>query len=248
MSANNKYYYVSSADRVRGNESNFAVDLPMNNVQFNRVSIANCRILNSWYNVTSDNNGIRFTGADAAEQTVSITAGYYTQAEFMTAVKNALDTADSGVNVYTVSLDDNTKLVTISANTNNFSLHWNNAASTANVLLGFTDSTLDTGATTYTGNAVPNMERFGSIFVESSLPIAEVGSSSGGDRPALAIIDVNAVFGEVVEFNSGGDYAWTHRLSHRNIGNQVGFRLVDENDTEVDLNGVDWSMVLYFQV
>jgi flagellin-like hook-associated protein FlgL len=93
----------------------------------------------STYNVTSSNNALRFTPASGAATTISLTAGKYTGSQLATALEAAMEAA-SGGDTYTVSYTDSTGKFSIQNNTGNagaLTLSFENAATTAEDLLGF---------------------------------------------------------------------------------------------------------------
>lgn len=94
------------------------------------------------FNVTSSNNALRFTPASGAATTISLTAGKYTGSQLATELKTRMDAA-SGGDTYTVSYTASTGKLSIQNNTGNagaLTLSFDNVATTAEDLLGFTAS------------------------------------------------------------------------------------------------------------
>jgi len=109
----------------------------------------------STYNVTSSNNALRFTPASGAATTISLTAGKYTGSQLATALQTAMNAA-SGGDTYTVSYTASTGKFSIQNNTGNagsLTLSFENAATTAEDLLGFGASSVSVAVgSSATGN------------------------------------------------------------------------------------------------
>jgi hypothetical protein len=102
------------------------------------------------FDSASDNNLLNFNEG-SGELTATIDISSYSLTEYLEKVKNALDTA--GTQVYSVSIDRDTRLVTISA-TSNFDLLVSSGSNVGNdpfSLLGFTGADR-TGTNSYTGD------------------------------------------------------------------------------------------------
>jgi hypothetical protein len=101
--------------------------------------------------VTKDTWSINFKEGGGSELEAQVAIGAYTLTDFLVAVKTALDS--EGALTYTVSVDRNTRLITISTSST-FSLLVSTGSQNGTSLwslLGFSGSDR-TGASTYTGN------------------------------------------------------------------------------------------------
>lgn len=118
--------------------------------------------------VDSSNKAIRFTEG-AGTYTASLTEGTYTANALASEIKRALEAAN-GSNTYTVSYDEASMKFIITndaVNTDSLDILWENAATTAENILGFTatdhaaiapgnSTTGDNTVETYAGTADPN--------------------------------------------------------------------------------------------
>jgi hypothetical protein len=104
------------------------------------------------YEITKNNNKINFKEG-VPELTATITNGSYSLTDLLVAIKTALDAA--GALTYTVSVDRDTRKITI-ASTSTFSLLTNTGSQVGLSpwsLLGFSQTSDHTGASTYTGES-----------------------------------------------------------------------------------------------
>lgn len=109
---------------------------------------------NGYYEVTASNNNLIFRETSAVELTATIAVGNYTRANFLTAIKTALETI--GDSTYTVTFTSNFK-ISIASNGSGgggiFELVFDDALNTCEDLLGF-DSFEYTGALTFVGDSI----------------------------------------------------------------------------------------------
>lgn len=104
-----------------------------------------------------DNNIINFDEG-SGELSAEISIGTYDYAGLMVAVKDAMDAV--GINVYTVSVNRTTRIITIAAN-NNFDLPLSTGSGLVTSpfdLLGFNQAADLTGAATYSGDTASGFE------------------------------------------------------------------------------------------
>ena len=95
--------------------------------------------------VDTTNNTIIFD--DGGTRTATLTAGTYTADQLATEIGTQLEAANVGTDTYTVTFDATTQRFTVAndtGNTNSIDIEWENAATTATSMLGFT--TLDHAA------------------------------------------------------------------------------------------------------
>lgn len=106
---------------------------------------------NGYWQVTSSNNSIVFNEG-GSDLTATIAAADYTSStSFFAAIKTALE--DVGAGTYTVSADaTNLKIVISKTSGGTFSILWSDAGSTAADLLGYDDTSDDTGWLEYTAD------------------------------------------------------------------------------------------------
>lgn len=110
---------------------------------------------NGFWEITASNNTIIFRETLAVNLTATIAVGEYTSSTtFFAAIKTALE--DAGASTYTVTADATTSKVKITSNGSGgggvFQIDW--TTSTAASILGFATTEEDTGALTYTADAL----------------------------------------------------------------------------------------------
>jgi flagellar hook-associated protein 2 len=114
--------------------------------------------VDSGFVVTASNKAIKFTEG-VSTYTVNLTEGTYTASALSAEIKRAIE-AGNGANTYTVSYDTTSKKFTIqsdAANADNVDFLWEDAATTAEDLLGFTaadHAAVTPGNSTISDNAV----------------------------------------------------------------------------------------------
>lgn len=98
-------------------------------------------IINAGFDVTASNNTIVFN--DGSNRTATLTAGTYSADSLAAEIKRALEAANGGTDTYTVSYDGTSNKFTIAndgANANPIDVLWEDPATTATALLGFSAS------------------------------------------------------------------------------------------------------------
>lgn len=110
---------------------------------------------NGYWNITSSNNTIIFRESVGVDLTATVAVGAYTsKTTFFAAIKTALENAGAGT--YTISSNPNTLKILISqaAGPAVFQIYWSNPLTTMADLLGFDDTTDDTGSSSYTADVL----------------------------------------------------------------------------------------------
>lgn len=128
--------------------------------------------------IDSTNNKINFNEG-SGELTATLDSGTYSLTDLMTAVKTAMDAV--GTLVYTVSVDRDSRIVTISS-TSNFDLlisTGTNVPVGAWTILGFTGGADLTGATTHSGSTAIASEYIPQFILQDYIP-------SGYDREKIS--------------------------------------------------------------
>lgn len=116
--------------------------------------------------IDDTNYQLNFAEGAGPELTAELNNGEYTLTTFLTEIKRALD--DEGALTYTVTVDRDTRLITITT-TSNFSLlvsTGTNAGNSPFDLMGFTGSDR-TGASTYTGDSPAGSEYKPQFYLQS---------------------------------------------------------------------------------
>ena len=163
-----KYIYLDSSDNANETKDNSNVLLRLDeSISRKKIKLKHFEIANSHYNVTSDNNKLELDSS-----AVSLTPGSYNLTNLMAHLDTQLTASNS--HNFTISYDNDTGYVTISSATGNFTLDFNVADSCHN-LFGYGKTTTYSGASTYTGAFIPELndnifvdiDRFGSEYITS---------------------------------------------------------------------------------
>ena len=154
---------ISSINRETVSDSlgNFRVILN-ENIRYNSIHLAGASISYSW---PLFNDSFYFNEGGSTLSFALSSGVYYTTTELATDLKTGLDA--EGAEVYTVSISDNTGLITISA-TGAFEIEHSSFTVRDRAILGFDVS--DTGSdTSHVSEYVVNLSPDSIIFIESNL-------------------------------------------------------------------------------
>lgn len=186
------FIYLNSSDRVRGTPYDFTINLnPANNLknQSWNCSLDQATFMNSEYPINSKNNTFLFTENGASQKSAIIPEGVYDINTFMDTLKSKME--DVGALVYTITYDDITKKLSISANGN-----WISGDGSLNSVIGF--SSTDAYAISHTSTTLINLSGTAYIDIFSSLS-TENHSTSGNPRGSLlARIPIDVPFGHQI--------------------------------------------------
>jgi hypothetical protein len=252
-----KQLIINSADRISASTStsNFSVKLDRTIDHVHKIGVRKVIFPFSYYVFTFSNNIIKFDEGGGI-LTAIITPGNYTASELEIEIKNRMDTA--GVDTYTITISDNTYLITISS-TGTFSLDFT-VANSANDPLGFAATTYGTAGSQTSPNAV-NLNGPHMLFLKSR-------ELSGGVRGYTNFINVmstvfftipiNKLPNEIV-YTEPSIPQYTQYVAYRGSTDgafrsedmkkgrtirDIDIELVDGEDNNINLNGRDIIIVL----
>lgn len=236
---------INSYDRTSQSlsASNFTVNLQNFANKFNYVKLLDIRLLNSWYNIMSDNNTLSWTSNSQAT-TSTLTAGQYTATTLATEIQTQMNAdKDAGdTNTYTVSYSTTTKKFTISGDTTTFGLNF--ATSTALAyILGYAETNLS-GSQSYIAGNCADLQRVKLVNIETNLPTKNhVCSSDGSVQKYIASLPCNFNSGQYIDYNR--DDVNFVQLSG-NMPIYLSIQLRDHHGNIIDTNGVDTQFVFQF--
>lgn len=112
---------------------------------------------NGYWDITSSNNTIIFRETTGVDLTATVaTSGYTSTTALYAAIKTALEAA--GASTYTIAQDATTLKHKLTSDGSGgggiFEIYWSNASTTMDTILGFSSDEDDTGALTYTADAL----------------------------------------------------------------------------------------------
>ena len=214
------------------------------------------------YTISSSNNVIRFNESGVGgggSLTATVPPGYYTASSLAVAVGTVMTTASGGYNTYTAATSSLTGLLTITATVGgNFFME--NGTDTAirdpistemSQILGYPYQSSTTAAMTQTGTKPMNLSRIISFNI-----LIDEANSSGGNRIISSRGGTTLTFSIPVLTNSGGIF------HYKPVGNALmnpqemflkrtrvlRIKVIDDQGNLVDLNNVDWWILLSHDV
>ena len=243
-----------SADRDRGTieEPSFSLT---HQIKFSQsptkqyfMRLENILIPKSFYDIDSTNN--TFIIQESSANTAVIPEGNYTITELLTELETQLDTNTNDGNDFTLSYDDITNKVTISFVAGGTATIDSIAnGSTLNDLLGFGKSSfglddnqivLADGVDSEATYAV-DLDTKSYVQVETNITSANY-YDPGIQKHIGAIVPINVDRNEK-QYQENTEAHLT-QLNNKGPITSVNFKLKDENDNIIDLNGVEWSCTM----
>lgn len=235
MTSTQRYVQISSKFRTNPNDppGNCKIEMPQILKQ-GAYRLAYVLIPNTFYTVNPSNNTfvINEGGADI---TVTLVDGFFDNRTFPVMLKERLDV--SGTQIYTVTLSPVTNKITISA-VGAFSLSFTKSESTAHTLIGFNKSDYASAVS----QVAPNLINLSPIHT-INISINEISMISQQNLqgttfmipvPAGSLSYINYI--PPVEFNQIVEFQTNQRV--------LSCVMRDELHTAIDLNGVDFLIVL----
>lgn len=238
-SASSNYIYLDSKDKVSGTNSDFQInvtDLVTNSHK--EISIESVILPKSFYAINANNRTFQLT-ISASSETISLTLGNYTMAQFLTELKTKLDASSLTADIFTVTYSTSTGALTIVSDLNAFTI----TSGTRNYrYLGLPPSTPQ--SSTSLSWTSPRVIDIGSTrYLDILLSGVGLASSNtyNANNDVLARVFANVANFETIYYTSGNfDYVsiFGDKLSILRIS------VVDDFGDVVELNGSDISLVL----
>jgi hypothetical protein len=241
--------YVDSCRYNYGTNNQFTILLDRALASVKNSKYIKAQIPRTFYGVNSFNNSFVFQEEVGVAFTASVSAGNYTIAEFLTALKTAMDIASTNGRVYTLTHSSITNKITISINAGTFSVLGANASSTGHLLIGF-DAVSTAQATPQTGSLVERITTFPEeIYIRGTL----------GQNTYFSQVDNNSVSNNIlVKVDTQGAPRNTYILdtnqqedlfnTDTNIDTIESYCTYNDINTHtpriVDFNGANWSYVV----
>ena len=200
------------------------------------ICLTECAIPCSWYIVNSTNNTLNFNDGDGGAWNITIPVGNWDATTIATYITS------QGVNCEYIP----------ATNKFSFTNQTNTAgdmgySGAANSLFGLL-STITTGITyanPLISDTAIDLSGTRSLFIKSNLVVANLDSYHKGRSGILAKIPIDCNQGELLMYSN--QIGFKTAIQTKDI-NMLEISIVDETHTEVDFNGLDWSMTLQFDV
>lgn len=243
MKIDKRIIYLDSVNKTSGtNESpHFDIHPKIDNVV--GFEVLNFDMpFNSFYNITSLCNTFNWTDSGSNALTSTIPIKSYSETELANEIESVMNSDTIALDTYTVEYVLQTGFITITENGSNFQLNISTTSNSLYSKIGF--ETDQTGATTYTGTKVVNINELFYIYLESKR-IKDILLDPPRDATclsnALHRVKINADFKDkldnTIQFpvfvNCNGD-----RLT------SIDIKMVDRDGNTVDLNGINWSITI----
>lgn len=255
-----KSVYVASASRTSGTAENFTITtIPSFTNNPISAKILNACIPNTWYNITAGGGDLIFSDSVPTQYTATITPGYYTGATLASALQTAMNAVGSP-DSFTVAYSTTTYKMTFSTSGASMILDFTATPNLAKQL-GFVSGVVYGPATPIVSVNTVNLVIFTEIFICSDL----VQGSDNGVIPwiaptppswgVFARIPIRSCFGEILDYRAAPELPYFSVVQsnfaktvepNNNINRSMSFSLKFPDNTDVILNGYDWSMEILF--
>lgn len=255
---------LNSSQRTSGTPQNPTWVLRNPGIRMDAYEVHRVNISHSFYNITQNNNVIYWTDDTSTAQVSTLTVGNYSIDELLMHIGDVMtaDTlADTGTASYSATKNTNSNKITITNNLlANFSIEWSTDAVSKQLAcdLGFfptphiedrnkPDPIDLTGDSAYTANNAYWVGRPRTINIKSNLaqmgirPACNSVLKDGGLFNILTQVLVPTVSGEIITYNA--DYRVKVPVSGNMIF-EITMELLDEQFKQLDLNGIDWQIIL----
>ena len=215
-----------------------AIKLSQHRQYFMRLE--NIRIPTSYYNITTRNNTFiveEDNGATQVNVTATITPGNYLITELLTELETQLDANTVQTNDYTIVRSDITGKITLSFTGGSTAI---TVLSTGklNKVVGFSESVNSSSGTSITS---PNHVNLSAVrFLKIGTNITSNNSYSKDFQQSIGVKVPITVGRSTVEFydNHNGHMS---KMENTHSLNSIRFRVTDQDNKQIDFNGVDWS-------
>lgn len=260
-----KNLYINSKNRLTGSTSDFNVVVPnfidlADNVNGYRIKISVLRavIPYSFYNLTNNNNKFRLTESDSDGVTnlvsndFAIPVGNYDAISFRNMIKSLIDGwVRASPFTYTVSFDRSTHKFTISIQEDNKKIKFEFLGEdSAYIQFGFSEGS-SVSATfpskSVTSSNVIQLSGDHQVYIKCSLSNDNtIDFNTNSSSLTLITLPIDSPAFHLLTYSEMDDKADVY-ISN-NIIDSFRLFLTNQNSQPIDLNGLDWELVLNFQV
>ena len=248
MINNLQSFYVNSKKRNSGTNENFTylfdIKEPVNSVSVDYITIPK-----SYYMIV-DNYNYFYLYENSIQITITILPGNYTLTEFLIYLSSILTSSSLNNITYTCSknqtLYDDGKIKITSTNagiTKYFNFINDNPM---NEILGFNKNNSSNFTLSISGDNVINLSRENTIYLISDCVSNNYNDKYIGGNQILDVIyssDNTPLFSYIVcQYDIIGNMKTFNKINKQIIN----FKLTDENNNNINLNGVDFSFTINF--
>lgn len=237
--------YIDSNERIgypSGSDSDFSIqyDIPTG-IDYDNICVLTANIPKSYYLITSGHNSFTLQ-ENAATATITVPIGNYNINSLVNKIEALLTAGSPNGNTYTLSYpsdltDAQTGKITFQtsgAQTTKFI--FGSAYPGIVVSMGFNPSSTNTfSAQSLTSTNVININNFKSVYITCDA-VSDGTSNILQEIPNQSVGTLNVLY-----FQTTSIEAWSKPFTQKNT-NLYRFKLVDEFNNTIELNGVPWNM------
>lgn len=247
---------IDSKDRNSGTISNFNMifnhPINFNSKRQYFTRIEKVRLPISFYNIHNESgtsNGTLKVTEDPSGTpdliSVTVPNGNYTESELRTTIVSLLNAATLNVNTYTMTFDDITGHITITSDTTEFRIESQDSGSTINQQLGFSDSssTFTSTSLSVTSNIHVSLSTRRYLNLNTDLSSDNHYTKTVKKNVHLRIPITQSR--HTIQYYDNHEGHTTKLDNFHNI-KDLRFTLTDNDNTIVDMNGVDYSFQIVF--
>jgi len=228
-----------NADRFMSGTSDIEWDLPLIEAPLQHtiyLSVQNCVIPYSFYNIDSNNNFLQYILYDSMQNTynINIETGNYNPYQLI----NVLQKSMQG---FTITYDSIKNKFTFTNNLYEFRFQ---NVSTCLRLIGFETTVLSTNKTLKSINSI-NLQSHHCICVQSNLLTGSINSANKYESNIICSIPVDKPPFSMITYINHNNLKYN---LFNNVISTMRLRLTDQNNNLIDLNGCNWSCTIQLEI
>lgn len=243
MIRNKKVVVINSKNKSSGTHSNFTYKIPVTpGTNYTHVAVIQAILPKSFYMCDVSNTYFTLTEPSQAPVNIYITSGNYNTTTFRIVLQQLLNANSPGGKTYTISFPNaatsaSTGKYTYTCSSGNPTFTFN-SSSNLYELMGFdVDSTNTFSGNTLTSTNVIKMLREDVIIIRSNI------AENEGDDILQEIYSVeNESFTNIVYRQD--NLLFNCKKINNQLSNNYYFRLVNDNNIEIDLRGLNWMLTI----
>ncbi len=237
--------HISSADRVAGSNSNFAVSLTNGDglSHIRHITLKSANFVHVFYNMNQYNNTFTFEKGVGEIVSVVLPIGQYSILTLTSALQGLM--SSEGL---TITQNQITKRLTFA--TSNYPIKY--FASPYSPMSEFLGITQDSAGlvSSFNGQSTSHLEGLQHLFIESpELGQTNLISTNNGVRNVAGIIPINDEFGAIIHYEESSelDEINAHSRHGRNLSS-ISIRITDERGQTLDLqnNAINLIFKVYY--
>jgi hypothetical protein len=205
--------------------------------QIKKIALKGAEIPNTQYNIHSDNNLLYFPNSLSGTTDFTIPVGQYTTSTLITEIQSQI----AGL---VITQDTLTQKLTFTHATQTFDIVSNTTTNPMARTLGFLTDASGVGSHVCTG--LPNLTGLKTVYIASHTLCSNTAMCTNDKlkQHVFCSIPITVPFGEtqvIDEDSSTFDFSVFH--DRKNIA-EIRIKLLDEENHVLELNGLDWYIIL----